>query len=56
MTDEQLLDLYQAAITLKSLHKEGLELSRQHADKKMAEYRQEILKRMQHAQVQKAQD
>lgn len=58
MTDEQLLDLYIAAASLKSLHTKqgGLELHRKHAEEKLEEYRQEILRRMQHGQERQAQD
>lgn len=54
MTNEQLLDLYIAAASLKSLHTKqgGLELHRKHAEDKLEEYRQEILRRMQHGQEQ----
>jgi hypothetical protein len=49
LKNEQLLELFLAASHLKTLHsKGGLELSKQHAQEKQDEYRQEILRRMSH--------
>lgn len=47
-TDQELLDLYLAATSLKSLHdKGGLEQHRLHYEQRANEYRQELLRRMQ---------
>lgn len=59
MTNEQLLNLFLAAASLKSLHSKqgGLEQHRNQAEVKLEEYRQEILRRMNHGkEVNQAQD
>lgn len=47
-TNEELLDVFLAATTLVSLHREkgGSEISRQHYSRKADEYREEIIRRM----------
>ena len=47
-TDEELVELYMAASSLKALHSKpgGLELSRRAYEQRAENYRQEILQRM----------